>query len=102
MKQIEIDFVKSHGRENNTESQMNYESNLEKFNNNCRIIFEQLLTGRRLTGLEVVKLGIIEYRKRFDDLKKLYNIPVKDGYVDGKRYKTWWLESGFINQYLNA
>ena len=94
-----IDLTKSHGRENNPESQKNYEENLGKFNRNCRIIFEQLMKGRKLTGIDVAKLGILEYRKRFDDLRKLHNIPVKDGYVPGKRHKAWWLEESFINQY---
>ena len=97
-----IDFTKSHGSENNPKSQENYETNLDKFNRNCRIIFEQLLTGNKLTGTDVVKLGIMEYRKRFDDLKKVYKIPVQDGYVDGERYKAWWLEKSFINQYLGT
>lgn len=100
--QTTIDFTKPHKRENNKESQERYEANLKKFNRNCRIIFEQLLTGRKLTGMEVVKLGIMEYRKRFDDLKKVHNIPVQDDYVEGKQYKEWWLERSFINEYLGA
>lgn len=96
-----IDFNKAHDQENNIQSDGNYLANLSKFNNNCRIIFEQLLTGKRLTGIDVVKLGIMEYRKRFDDLKKVYNIPVKDDYKEGCRYKEWWLEKPFINKYLS-
>ncbi len=94
-------FNKSHPRENNPISQINYETNLEKFNRNNRIIFEQLLTGKKLTGIDIAKLGILEYRKRFDDLKKVYGIPVQDDYVEGQRYKEWWLEQSFINEYLS-
>lgn len=102
-----IEFTKHHGPENNMESQRHYEADLKKLSNNCRIILEQLLTGRKLTGIDVVKLGIMEYRKRFDDLKKVYGIPVRDDYAqrpDGsfERYKVWWLEKGFINEYLNC
>jgi len=76
-----------HGRENNIESQKNYEANIEAFTKNCKVIFAQLMTGKVLTGIDCAKLGILEYRRRFKDLIDVYGIPVQDDYVEGKRHK---------------
>jgi len=66
----------------------------------------QLLKGMRLTGMDVIKLGVMEYRKRFDDLKKIHGIPIKSRYVENreskKRFKEWWLEQDFINGFLGS
>ena len=97
-----------HGKENNRESQESYNLNLETYNNNCRILMEHLLSGKRLSGMDAIDLGVMEYRKRFDDLKKLHGIPVKSDYAkkhngEGKeRYKEWWLEKGFIAEFLGS
>lgn len=108
MRQLALNLSAHHGPENNIESQKSYNNNLETLNNNCRILLEQLLTGRKLTGIDAVKLGMLEYRKRFDELKKVHGIPVQCEYPkkeDGKgkkRHKVWWLEWDFINEFLDG
>ena len=94
---MKLDLNKSHGKENNEESETNYNFNIKALNNNCRILLEQLLTGNKLTGYDCARLGILEYRKRFDDLKKIHKIPIQDDYVYGKRFKAWWLDKSYIN-----
>lgn len=94
-----LDFNKRHETENNEENEKNYIANLKDINNNCRTILEQLLTGRKLTGIDCAKLGILEYRRRFKDLIDVYKIPIESEYPKGKRYKCWFLKSEFINAY---
>ena len=101
MEQLAIEFNQRHAPENNEESEMNYIANLDAINNNCRTILEQLLTGRKLTGIDCIKLGILEYRRRFKDLVDVYKIPIESEYPQGKRYKRWFLSNEFINSYAN-
>lgn len=100
--QTVIDFTKSHGRENNPISEHNYSNDLEHYNNQCRIVLEQLLTGKRLTTMSAMMLGIGDMRRRAKDLRDIHNIPIKDSFKKGTRFKEWWLESSFINQFLSA
>lgn len=99
MNQTTIKFDKRHQTENNEESELNYIANLDDINNNCRTILEQLLTGRKLTGLDCAKLGILEYRRRFKDLIDVYKIPIESEYIKGKAYKRWFLDAQFIFNY---
>lgn len=100
MNQTTINFNQRHQSENNEESELNYIANLDAINNNCRTILEQLLTGRKLTGIDCAKLGILEYRRRFKDLVDVYGIPIESEYPEGKRYKRWFLDAQFLNYYL--
>jgi hypothetical protein len=85
--QILFDF--SHQRENNSFSQSIYESQYERLSNNCQILLKALLRGERLTGADVVKkYGMLEYRRRFADIKAA-GIPVKDEMVGN--VKQWYL-----------
>ena len=98
----ELNFNKEHALENNTESDNMYLDNLDHFNKQCRIVFEQLMTGRSLTFRDaLIGFGIGDLRRRCKDLKDLYKIPVKDRYVNNTRFKEWYLEKEFINEYLS-
>ena len=96
-----LDSSKKHF-ENNKESQEMYESNLDHFNRQCRIVLEQMLTGRKLTTMSAMKLKIGDLRRRVKDLKDLHNIPVKSAYKEGSRFKEYFLEKEFINNFLTA
>lgn len=102
-KQTTLDFT--HAIENNPESDANYTANLDRFNNQCRIVLEQLLTGRRLTVREAyINLDIGHLPRRIADLKEA-GIPVLDEFPENKdgtkkRFKEYWLEKSFINRFL--
>lgn len=97
--QTQLDLTKSHGFENNKESNQLYKDNLKHFNNQCRIVLEQLLTGRKLTTLTAMQLGIGDLRRRVKDLIDIHNIPVKKEYRQGSRFKEFFLEKSFINKF---
>jgi hypothetical protein len=100
MNQIELDFNKSHGKENTQENEINYLGDLEHFNNQCRIVLEQLLTGRRLTTISALRLGVGDLRRRIKDLIDIHNIPVQKEYRNGSRFKEFFLTKEFINKHL--
>lgn len=89
--QLEIDFSAIHHVENTVENQQHFEANKEKFSNQCRIVYEALLRGERLTTTKaLLKYGIGDLRRRIKDLKDTWNVPVKDVYVEGK-YKEYFI-----------
>lgn len=104
MDQMAIDFT--HNMENNQESDENYILNLDHFNNQCRMVLEQLLTGRRLTVRgALISMDIGHLPRRIADLREA-GIPVSDEFPkneDGtkKRFKEYWLEKPFINKFLS-
>lgn len=112
MDQLAMDFSKpappvfTHEIENNAESEANYITNLEHFNNQCRTVLEQLLTGRRLTVRgALIHMNIGHLPRRIKDLKDA-GIMVMDEFpvdpVTGKKktHKEYYLEDNFIQQYL--
>ncbi len=104
MDKLAIDFI--HNMENNQESDENYIMNLDHFNNQCRIVLEQLLTGRRMNVRDaLISLNIGHLPRRIADLREA-GIPVNDEFPknkDGtkKRFKEYWLEKTFINKFLS-
>ncbi len=89
--QHEIDFSELHHQENNPGSQKHFEENKERFSNQCRIVYEALLRGERLTTVSaILKYQIGDLRRRIKDLKDIWNVPVKDVYIDGK-YKEYFI-----------
>lgn len=91
--QLQIDFNKPLIHfENKTENQLIFEANKEHFSNQCRIVFEALLRGERLTTAKaLLKYGIGDLRRRCKDLRDIWNIPVQSEYVEG-RYKEYYLK----------
>ncbi len=86
-----MDFSMLHHQENNIESQRHFEANKDKFSNQCRIVYEALLRGEKLTTTKaLLHYGIGDLRRRCKDLKDIWNIPVKAEYVEG-RYKEYFL-----------
>lgn len=88
-----IDFKKLHHQENNIESQRHFEANIDKFSKQCRIVYEALKRGEKLTTTQALldyKIG--DLRRRIKDLKDIWNVPVLDRYVDGK-FKEYYLQT---------
>lgn len=89
--QHEIDFSELQHRENNPGSQAHFEENKEHFSNQCRLVYEALLRGERLTTAKaLLRYGIGDLRRRIKDLKDMWEVPVQDEYVEGK-YKEYFL-----------
>jgi hypothetical protein len=89
--QTEIDFDNiTHTAENNRHSEQILYDNYDRLNKNCKILCDALYRGERLTGITVVtKYGMIEYRRRFADLKAA-GVPVKDATIKGGA-KEWFI-----------
>lgn len=89
--QHEIDFSVLHHVENKISNQEHFERNKEKFSNQCRIVYEALLRGERLTTTQaLIQYSIGDLRRRIKDLKDIWNVPVQDVYVEGK-YKEYFI-----------
>lgn len=90
--QIPIDFSALHHVENKTSNQEHFERNKEKFSKQCRIVYEALLRGEKLTTTSALldyKIG--DLRRRIKDLKDIWNVPISDHYVDGK-FKQYYIK----------
>ena len=91
--QLQIDFTQPlvH-HENNVESQLHFEANKDKFSNQCKIVFEALMRGERLTtATALIKYGIGDLRRRCKDLRDMWSVPVQSEYIDG-RYKEYFIK----------
>lgn len=65
--------------------------NKEKFSNQCRIVYEALLRGERLT----TTTALLNYRigglsRRIKDLKDFWNVPIESEMIEGN-YKEYFL-----------
>lgn len=77
--------------ENNPESQAHFEANKEKFSNQCRIVYQALIRGERLTTAKaLIKYGIGDLRRRVKDLRDHWNVPIQSEYIEGN-YKEYYL-----------
>lgn len=97
-----IDLKKCHGLENNTESENSYLSSVNHFNNQCRVVMEQMLTGRRLTTMTAMKLGIGDLRRRKKDLVDIHKVPVMSEYKKGSRFKEFFLDPEYIKEFNSS
>jgi hypothetical protein len=85
MKQLDLDFSQLHHQENKVKNQEHFEANKERFSNQCKLVYEALLRGERLTTTTaLIKYHIGDLRRRIKDLKDIWNVPIQDQYVDGK------------------
>lgn len=90
--QLPIDFSTLQHVENKVSNQEHFERNKEKFSKQCRIVYEALLRGEKLTTtIALLNYGIGDLRRRIKDLKDMWQVPVQDQYVDGK-FKEYYLE----------
>jgi hypothetical protein len=88
---MEIDFSQLQHTENKISNQEHFERNKDKFSKQCKIVYEALLRGERLTTTKaLLNYGIGDLRRRIKDLKDIWNVPVQDEYVEGK-FKEYFL-----------
>lgn len=88
---LEIDFNQLSHVENNVDSQKHFEENKEHFSNQCKIVYEALLRGEKLTTTKaLIEYGIGDLRRRIKDLKDQWNVPIESEYVKGK-FKEYYL-----------
>lgn len=89
--QQQIDFSELEHIENNPGSQKHFEANKEHFSNQCRIVYEALLKGERLTTTKaLLKYHIGDLRRRIKDLKDIWKVPIQSQYIEGK-YKEYFI-----------
>jgi hypothetical protein len=71
LQQLSIDWDNiTHVKENNSFSEQILFDQYERLNHNCKIIYDALKRGERLTGRDIVsKYGMMEYRRRLKDLR---------------------------------
>lgn len=95
MNQQELNFTDLFHFENKISNQEHFERNKERFSKQCRIVYEALLKGERLTTTKaLIDYKIGDLRRRIKDLKDIWNVPVLSEYKEGK-YKEYYLK---INQ----
>ncbi|TDO66944.1 helix-turn-helix protein [Flavobacterium chryseum] len=91
MNQQEINFDDLFHYENKISNQEHFERNKERFSNQCRIVYEALLRGERLTTTKaLIDYQIGDLRRRIKDLKDIWNVPISWEYKEGK-YKEFFL-----------
>jgi hypothetical protein len=89
----ELDIKFYQHTENKIANQEHFENNKREFSKQCKIVYEALLRGERLTTTEaLLKYQIGDLRRRIKDLKDIWNIPVQDEYVKGK-FKEYYLNN---------
>ncbi len=88
---LELDFSTIvHQKENNSHSESILFDQYERLSNNCKILYEALQRGEKLTGQSIVsKYGMLEYRRRIKDLKSA-GVDIKETILF-KGCKQWWL-----------
>jgi hypothetical protein len=93
LEQIEIDWSQvTHTRENNSHSEQILFDQYERLNHNCKLIYDALKRGERLTGRDIMRrFDMCEYRKRISDLRDA-GIEIKETTLKGGA-KQWWIEN---------
>jgi len=92
IQQLQIDFSTLSHQENNIESQRHFDENKDKFSKQCKIVYEALLRGERLTTAKaLIEYGIGDLRRRVKDLIDMWGVPVQSEYVEN-RYKEYFLK----------
>jgi hypothetical protein len=84
--QLQIDFTQPivH-HENNRESQLHFEANRDRFSAQCKIAFDAMMQGERLTTAKaLIEYGIGDLRRRVKDLKDMWGVPVQSVIIHGK------------------
>ena len=89
--QPKIDFSQLQHIENKISNQEHFEANKDKFSNQCKLVYEALLRGEKLTTTKaLIDYGIGDLRRRCKDLRDMWNVPIRSEYVEG-RYKEYYL-----------
>lgn len=88
---LELDFSQLHHNENKVANQEHFLANKDRFSKQCKVVYEALLRGERLTTTQaLLNYQIGDLRRRIKDLKDIWNVPIQDAYVDGK-FKEYFL-----------
>lgn len=88
---LELDFSQLHHIENKISNQEHFERNKDLFSNQCRIVYQALLRGEKLTTTKaLLEYGIGDLRRRCKDLRDMWNVPVQSEFIEG-RYKEYFL-----------
>lgn len=88
---LELDFNQLQHTENKTSNQEHFERNKDKFSKQCKLVYEALLRGEKLTTTKaLLDYGIGDLRRRCKDLRDTWNVPIRSEYVEG-RYKEYYL-----------
>ncbi|UYW01767.1 helix-turn-helix domain-containing protein [Flavobacterium agricola] len=86
-----IDFSQLKHNENTIENQKHFDDNQPKFSNQCKIVYEALLRGEKLTtAYALIHYGIGDLRRRVKDLKDNFNVPVESRKLQGN-FKEYYL-----------
>jgi hypothetical protein len=87
----QIDFSQLHHIENKISNQEHFEANKNRFSNQCRLVYEALLRGERLTTAKaLIHYQIGDLRRRIKDLKDMWDVPIESEMVEG-HYKEYFL-----------
>jgi hypothetical protein len=91
LQQLPIDWNNVvHQKENNSHSEQILFDQYERLNHNCKIIYDALKRGERLTGRDIVsRFGMLEYRRRIADLRDA-GIEIQETTLKGGA-KQWYL-----------
>jgi len=93
--QLNLDFNPVHKWENNPISQAHLEEHRDKFTRDCFEVLKQLIAGTRLSYKYAIDTGLSgDIRARVRDLRKVYQIPVSDVWVEtegGRRFKEYFM-----------
>lgn len=82
--------IELHEKENNRENQSILEANKERFTGQCKVVYQALIRGERLTTTSaLLKYGIGDLRRRIKDLIES-GVPVKKNLIEG-RFKEYYL-----------
>ena len=72
--QPKIDFSELQHIENKISNQEHFEANKDKFSNQCKLVYEALLRGEKLTTTTaLITYRIGDLRRRIKDLKDIWN-----------------------------
>jgi hypothetical protein len=89
----EIDFSELKHVENKVVNQEHFEVNKEKFSKQCKVVYEALLRGEKLTTTKaLIEYRIGDLRRRIKDLKDMWNIPIEARLVKGN-FKEYYLKT---------
>lgn len=89
--QATFDFTHPH---NNVESAERFDKNKDHFNKQCRIVYDALMRGERLTtSTALIKYQVGDLRRRIKDLIDYKGLKIESQYVPGTRYKEYYIEA---------
>lgn len=87
--QMQFDFTHPH---NNIESEEKFIEHKDHFNKQCKIVYEALMRGEKLTTTTaLLKYQVGDLRRRIKDLRDYKGIDIKSEFVEGTRFKQYFL-----------